>query len=397
MRIEILVGNDDPVVYPLNAPKITVGSSENCEIILNADGVSRKHLTILSEGDSYFVIDQGSSNGSYINEERLIPGRKVEFTSFFPVRLSDNVLISLLSDEEVIEDAPIELPTSFKPPSEKSAPPQKNEEKTTVISLRDLSGPKTEKLTQVRDAKRGNSKKSKPVIDPPKAKKKKNYAPYFYVLIFVLVAGYNIFKRRSEVAKESQKAAQVNIPQEAVPKPPPPSPYLVPKEELTAKHLYSEMAKELKCTTDIENLFCNFFPDAKGEGLGVIQVGLKINVFVDGTSYFEEAKKYVALPVGDSSAVVEEYNKLIGDTAVYLYMIKITKLEPIHPTKVQDFKFSIVFFKKDSENFTVDRVVAFLSPALRDLNQFVFEQNLFQILANGQSALNLTKNIYTIY
>src|SRR5690606_19797388 len=117
MRLEILVGSDDPIIYPINSAKMTLGSAETCDVIISAEGISRRHLTVIAEDDQYFVIDQGSTNGSFINEERLVPGRRVEFTSFFPVRLGDNTLLSLISDDENELREPLVLP-----PREKTSP-----------------------------------------------------------------------------------------------------------------------------------------------------------------------------------------------------------------------------------------------------------------------------------
>ena len=100
MRLEVLVVNGDVQVFPLNRPKIIIGSGESSDIVLKTEGVSRKHVFVLVEDDQYYVVDQGSTNGTFINEERLQPGKKVEFTSFFPVRLGENVLLTLLSDDE---------------------------------------------------------------------------------------------------------------------------------------------------------------------------------------------------------------------------------------------------------------------------------------------------------
>lgn len=100
MRLEVLIDSEEPVIYPLNKTKLVIGSADSADIIINVDGVSRKHLILTVDNDQYAVTDQGSTNGTYINEERLIPGKRVDFTSFFPVRLGDRVLISLLSDDE---------------------------------------------------------------------------------------------------------------------------------------------------------------------------------------------------------------------------------------------------------------------------------------------------------
>jgi pSer/pThr/pTyr-binding forkhead associated (FHA) protein len=68
MRIEILVdGSEEPQIYPINKQKLVLGSGETCDVIIPSEQISRKHLIIAAEGDSYFVIDQGSTNGSFIN------------------------------------------------------------------------------------------------------------------------------------------------------------------------------------------------------------------------------------------------------------------------------------------------------------------------------------------
>ena len=159
MRIEILVGLENPVFYPINKSKTIIGSDLSCDIVVSEDQISRKHLIIQKEEENYFVIDQGSTNGSYLNEERLIPGRRVEFTSYFPVRLGSSVLVSLVSDEEALDEVnKISIPF----PGESSAPkknpispapkPREPEEKTTVVSLRDLQKSSTGTMVKRREA-----------------------------------------------------------------------------------------------------------------------------------------------------------------------------------------------------------------------------------------------------
>ena len=64
MRIEILVDNGEPKIYPLDRPKIVVGSHESCDIVIDNTGISRKHLVIVVRDEKYFVADQGSMNNS---------------------------------------------------------------------------------------------------------------------------------------------------------------------------------------------------------------------------------------------------------------------------------------------------------------------------------------------
>lgn len=59
---------------PLNRKKLIIGVAEGCDIVLPRDaGVSRVHAKIyFNEKDrQFYVQDQGSSNGTYLNEVRL--------------------------------------------------------------------------------------------------------------------------------------------------------------------------------------------------------------------------------------------------------------------------------------------------------------------------------------
>lgn len=100
MRIEITVEGNEPTIHRLTKEKTLVGSGTDCDLQVSAEGVSRKHLLIIAKDDQFFVVDQGSTNGSYVDESRLVPGQRSEFNSFFPVKLGHAVTVALLPDEE---------------------------------------------------------------------------------------------------------------------------------------------------------------------------------------------------------------------------------------------------------------------------------------------------------
>ncbi|MBR2942905.1 MAG: FHA domain-containing protein [Clostridia bacterium] len=59
---------------PLNRKKLIIGVAEGCDMVLPRDaGVSRVHAKIYfnEEDRQFYVQDQGSSNGTYLNEVRL--------------------------------------------------------------------------------------------------------------------------------------------------------------------------------------------------------------------------------------------------------------------------------------------------------------------------------------
>ena len=51
--------------------ELTIGRSENCTLILDDAYVSQMHARIFPRGDRFVVEDLGSTNGTYLNRQRL--------------------------------------------------------------------------------------------------------------------------------------------------------------------------------------------------------------------------------------------------------------------------------------------------------------------------------------
>lgn len=57
-------------IYYLN-PKNTIGRGEENTIVLKDRFISKRHLRIEERNREWFVIDEGSANGTYINDKRI--------------------------------------------------------------------------------------------------------------------------------------------------------------------------------------------------------------------------------------------------------------------------------------------------------------------------------------
>ena len=57
--------------YSLNAPSIVLGRSSEADIHVEDTGVSRRHLEIRTENGVTSAVDLGSTNGSYVNGQRV--------------------------------------------------------------------------------------------------------------------------------------------------------------------------------------------------------------------------------------------------------------------------------------------------------------------------------------
>lgn len=359
MRIEVLVGSEDPVVYPLNSPKLSVGTSENCEIIVSADGVSRKHLTIFVEGDQYFVADQGSTNGSFINEERLVPGRKVEFTSFFPVRLGENVLISLLSDDE----GSISIPFPTKPKKESTSSDIKVSSGKTggtgTIKFGDGTSPDSLKTKLQKNEIRKRAAPSRPAPGE-RIKKKTNMLP---IMAFLLVAGaayYNFFVLEPSGNQElpSSEVGKVIPAKPVAPEAPKINPDIVPEADAPKKESYSALVNDIKCTTEGESYLCNLIPGANEKGYGVVQSGLTFNAFINGDKYVNEARQYLKNPQMNNPESVREYMDMLYTTAIYIFLYKY--MPALDEAKLgADSRVAIGFFKPTGDGKEIEKIVVF--------------------------------------
>lgn len=56
--------------------RFTIGRDAASALVINHQSISRQHAAITCANGSYFLRDMGSRNGTYINENRLDPGRE---------------------------------------------------------------------------------------------------------------------------------------------------------------------------------------------------------------------------------------------------------------------------------------------------------------------------------
>jgi len=58
-------------IEPLEKSEVVVGRSPICDIIINQRTISSKHFHIVKNGESYYIEDMGSTNGTYLNNKRI--------------------------------------------------------------------------------------------------------------------------------------------------------------------------------------------------------------------------------------------------------------------------------------------------------------------------------------
>ncbi|MFM9428409.1 pSer/pThr/pTyr-binding forkhead associated (FHA) protein [Variovorax sp. GrIS 2.14] len=56
----------------LRAGKTTLGRDADNVVVIDSNRVSRRHAVLIKEGSSVWVRDLGSSNGTFVNDERVV-------------------------------------------------------------------------------------------------------------------------------------------------------------------------------------------------------------------------------------------------------------------------------------------------------------------------------------
>lgn len=79
LSFETLLDSDKPV-------EITIGRREGCDVCLNYDSqVSREHAILSYDGDHFWLEDTGSTNGTFIGEERITGRVEIQPGALFRV------------------------------------------------------------------------------------------------------------------------------------------------------------------------------------------------------------------------------------------------------------------------------------------------------------------------
>jgi pSer/pThr/pTyr-binding forkhead associated (FHA) protein len=76
MALTVVVRSGDapyPVTITFDAPRIVIGRGEGCEVRLPDPSISHRHASIRQRGNDYVVVDEGSSNGTFVGPVRLSP------------------------------------------------------------------------------------------------------------------------------------------------------------------------------------------------------------------------------------------------------------------------------------------------------------------------------------
>jgi pSer/pThr/pTyr-binding forkhead associated (FHA) protein len=119
-QLVLRVGPSPGKVFPIMKNEITIGRDINNDIVINDSEISRRHCRLVMSGDSYVIEDLGSTNGTWMNDQRLTGSHQLVSGEKF--RLGDNVVLEFAL-EGYDEDATVASAGMGQPTDQPAAPP----------------------------------------------------------------------------------------------------------------------------------------------------------------------------------------------------------------------------------------------------------------------------------
>lgn len=161
MYLKIEKKGKKPSFYKLIKDDILLGSLSSCDIVISDPHISKKHLKIFLQEKSLFIQDNGSTNGTFLDKERLIPGKRIQIDSTSVISVGGSVFLSVAAETDSRQWIEVKSKVS----SENSLGSTQNE-KTTVLSIEDFKAAdalarkiKAEKLIEKRKENKLKKKK----------------------------------------------------------------------------------------------------------------------------------------------------------------------------------------------------------------------------------------------
>jgi hypothetical protein len=88
----ILGGPEKGKSFALEGDLVTIGRGSENNIRVRDKSVSRRHLEIIRKGDKYFIRDLKSKNGTYVNEQKIAPGKIFEIEQGLPIVIGKTLI-----------------------------------------------------------------------------------------------------------------------------------------------------------------------------------------------------------------------------------------------------------------------------------------------------------------
>jgi len=102
----LLTGESDTAAHPI-VTELVIGRGEQADLLLADITVSRRHASVRQDGHTVVVTDLDSANGTYVNDERVYDGTRVEDGDV--IRLGEAEVRVRVDGREPDEPTPTEI------------------------------------------------------------------------------------------------------------------------------------------------------------------------------------------------------------------------------------------------------------------------------------------------
>ena len=141
MRVTVKQSNGEIISKDLSLDKAIVGRSVKADVVVPDDALSRNHCLIEIEAGNFYVTDLGSSNGVFINSQRIPPDTRTLYNSFSHLTIGPlECTIEDVESVESIKDSP------------KNSPSLKEDNNTKTVTRMVLKSPQ-KRLKPTREKK----------------------------------------------------------------------------------------------------------------------------------------------------------------------------------------------------------------------------------------------------
>ena len=90
LRLVVTEGPLTGTIVPLGSSSVLIGRAPGCTLVLDDDYSSSRHARIFPQGGSWFVEDLGSTNGTFVGDQRV--EAPMPLATGTPVRVGQSVI-----------------------------------------------------------------------------------------------------------------------------------------------------------------------------------------------------------------------------------------------------------------------------------------------------------------
>jgi len=183
VKLIVKAGDEISKSFDLTTDKCVIGRDPNSDLVIEDIEVSKNHLTITRNGNTFLVEDQNSTNGTFLNGKKL---KK-------PTTINNGDLISIGKNHvlEFVYEKTDEIPESPEIP-ESSQKDESDQSKTAKVEeeITEIEKPLKEQIVQV-EPERITKKDKKKKISHQKTEDQKK--PTWIIILITALAFIVIF------------------------------------------------------------------------------------------------------------------------------------------------------------------------------------------------------------